>query len=116
MSTGALYLTFKTGLKQNHATVKNKTHANTTSLTATEYEAHVGMINAVKILGGKALDPTAETAPTLTAKNAKHSLLNPLRFRTRLLNPKWIQSLKQHATHAPPTFPNADSFSAGTPR
>ena len=89
---------FKLRLSKINATVKNQDSREYDILDSDDwYDAHGGMINAVKIIGGKA--PRSYCGDSSDPDRVKvRSTTEETRyiFRSRLLNPKWIQSLKRH--------------------
>ncbi len=89
---------FALRLSKINVTVKNQDSREYDILDGDDwYDAHGGMINAVKIIGGKAprsycgdsSDPNRVKVRS-TAEETCHV------FRSRLLNPKWIESMKKH--------------------
>jgi cobaltochelatase CobN len=89
---------FKRRLSKINVTVKNQDSREYDILDGADwYDSHGGMINAVKTVGGKAprsycgdtSDPDRVKVRS-TAEETCHV------FRSRLLNPKWIQSMKRH--------------------
>jgi cobaltochelatase CobN len=89
---------FKRCLKKINVTVKNQDSREYDILDGDDwYDAHGGMINAVKILGGKlprsycgdSSDPNRVKVRS-TAEETCHV------FRSRLLNPKYIEGMKKH--------------------
>jgi cobaltochelatase CobN len=89
---------FKLRLSKINLTVKNQDSREYDILDGDDwYDAHGGMINAVKTLSGTAphsycgdsSDPTR-----VKVRSTKEETCHV--FRSRLLNPKWIQSLKPH--------------------
>jgi len=89
---------FKRRLSSINLTVKNQDSREYDILDGDDwYDAHGGMVNAVKIIGGKAprsycgdsSDPNR-----VKVRSTKEETCQV--FRSRLLNPKWIQSLKPH--------------------
>jgi cobaltochelatase CobN len=89
---------FKLRLSQINLTVKNEESRECDILDGDDwYDVHGGMINAVKTLGGKAprsycgdsSDPSRVKIRS-TAEETCHV------FRSRLLNPKYIEGLKRH--------------------
>ena len=89
---------FERRLSKINVTVKNQDSREYDILDGDDwYDAHGGMINAVKVIGGKAprsycgdsSDPNRVKVRS-TAEETCHV------FRSRLLNPKWIESMKKH--------------------
>ncbi len=89
---------FKRCLSKINVTVKNQDSREYDILDGDDwYDAHGGMINAVKTIGGKAprsfcgdsSDPNRVKVRS-TAEETCHV------FRSRLLNPKYIESMKKH--------------------
>ncbi|MEM2098602.1 MAG: cobaltochelatase subunit CobN [Candidatus Bathyarchaeia archaeon] len=89
---------FKRRLASINVTVKNQDSREYDILDGDDwYDAHGGMINAVRVVGGKAprsycgdsSDPDRVKVRS-TAEETCHV------FRSRLLNPKWIGSMKRH--------------------
>jgi cobaltochelatase CobN len=89
---------FKRRLSSINLTVKNQDSREYDILDGDDwYDAHGGMVNAVKVIGGKAprsycgdsSDPNR-----VKVRSTKEETCQV--FRSRLLNPKWIQSLKPH--------------------
>lgn len=89
---------FKLRLSKINLTVKNQDSREFDILDGDDwYSAHGGMITAVKTLGGKAprsycgdsSDPDRVKVRN-TVEETRHV------FRSRILNPKWIQSMKRH--------------------
>jgi cobaltochelatase CobN len=89
---------FKLRLSKINLTVKNQDSREFDILDGDDwYSAHGGMITAVKTLGGKAprsycgdsSDPDRVKVRS-TKEETRHV------FRSRLLNPKWVQSMKRH--------------------
>lgn len=89
---------FKRCLSKISVTVKNQDSREYDILDGDDwYDAHGGMINAVKIIGGKAprsycgdsSDPKRVKVRS-TAEETCHV------FRSRLLNPKYIEGMKRH--------------------
>ncbi len=89
---------FKRCLSKINVTVKNQDSREYDILDGDDwYDAHGGMINAVKTIGGKAprsycgdsSDPHRVKVRS-TAEETCHV------FRSRLLNPKYIESMKKH--------------------
>jgi magnesium chelatase, H subunit/cobaltochelatase, CobN subunit len=89
---------FKRCLRKINVTVKNQDSREYDILDGDDwYDAHGGMINAVKIVGGKAprsycgdsSDPNRVKVRS-TAEETCHV------FRSRLLNPKYIEGMKRH--------------------
>jgi cobaltochelatase CobN len=89
---------FERRLSKINVTVKNQDSREYDILDGDDwYDAHGGMINAVKTIGGKAprsycgdsSDPNRVKVRS-TAEETCHV------FRSRLLNPKWIESMKKH--------------------
>jgi cobaltochelatase CobN len=89
---------FKRCLRKINVTVKNQDSREYDILDGDDwYDAHGGMINAVKIVGGKAprsycgdsSDPKRVKVRS-TAEETCHV------FRSRLLNPKYIEGMKKH--------------------
>jgi cobaltochelatase CobN len=89
---------FKRRLSKINVTVKNQDSREYDILDGDDwYDSHGGMITAVKTVGGKAprsycgdtSDPDRVKVRS-TAEETCHV------FRSRLLNPKWIQSMKRH--------------------
>lgn len=89
---------FKLRLSKINLTVKNQDSREYDILDGDDwYDAHGGMISAVKTFKGEAprsycgdsSDPDRVKIRS-TAEETKHV------FRSRLLNPKWIQSMKRH--------------------
>ena len=92
---------FERRLSKINVTVKNQDSMEYDILDGDDwYDAHGGMINATKVLSGKAprsycgdsSDPNRVKVRS-TAEETCHV------FRSRLLNPKWIESLKKHGYH-----------------
>jgi cobaltochelatase CobN len=92
---------FEMRLSKINVTVKNQDSREYDILDGDDwYDAHGGMINATKVLSGKAprsycgdsSDPSRVKVRS-TAEETCHV------FRSRLLNPKWIESLKKHGYH-----------------
>jgi cobaltochelatase CobN len=89
---------FKARLSKINVTVKNQDSREYDILDGDDwYDSHGGMINAVKVLGGKAprsfcgdsSDPDRVKAVSTTEETCHV-------FRSRLLNPKYIQSMVKH--------------------
>ncbi|MCL5877521.1 MAG: cobaltochelatase subunit CobN [Candidatus Bathyarchaeota archaeon] len=89
---------FERRLSKINITVKNQDSREYDILDGDDwYDAHGGMINAVKVIGGKAprsycgdsSDPKRVKVRS-TAEETCHV------FRSRLLNPKYIESMKRH--------------------
>ncbi|MCW4024477.1 MAG: cobaltochelatase subunit CobN [Candidatus Bathyarchaeota archaeon] len=89
---------FKARLSKINVTVKNQDSREYDILDGDDwYDSHGGMINAVKVLGGKAprsfcgdsSDPDRVKAVSTTEETCHV-------FRFRLLNPKYIQSMVKH--------------------
>ena len=89
---------FERRLSKINVTVKNQDSREYDILDGDDwYDAHGGMINAVKVIGGKAprsycgdsSDPRRVKVRS-TAEETCHV------FRSRLLNPKYIESMKRH--------------------
>jgi cobaltochelatase CobN len=89
---------FKLRLSKINLTVKNQDSREYDILDGDDwYEAHGGMITAVKTFKGKA--PRSYCGDSSDPKRVKiRSTAEETKyvFRSRLLNPKWIQSLKRH--------------------
>jgi cobaltochelatase CobN len=89
---------FKLRLSKINLTVKNQDSREFDILDGDDwYSAHGGMITAVKTLGGKA--PRSYCGDSSDPNRVKvRSTIEETRhvFRSRLLNPKWIQSMKRH--------------------
>jgi cobaltochelatase CobN len=89
---------FKLRLSKINVTVKNQDSREYDILDGDDwYEAHGGMITAVKTLRGEA--PRSYCGDSSDPKRVKvRSTAEETNyvFRSRLLNPKWIQSLKRH--------------------
>jgi cobaltochelatase CobN len=89
---------FKLRLSKINVTVKNQDSREFDILDGDDwYSAHGGMITAVKTLGGKA--PRSYCGDSSDPYRVKvRSTVEETRhvFRSRLLNPKWIQSMKRH--------------------
>jgi cobaltochelatase CobN len=92
---------FKLRLSKINVTVKNQDSREYDILDGDDwYEAHGGMVTAVKILRGEA--PRSYCGDSSDPKRVKiRSTAEETNyvFRSRLLNPKWIQSLKRHGYH-----------------
>jgi len=89
---------FERRLSKINVTVKNQDSREYDILDGDDwYDAHGGMINAVKTIGGKAprsycgdsSDPNRVKVRSTTEETCHV-------FRSRLLNPKWIESMKKH--------------------
>ncbi|MCW4010839.1 MAG: cobaltochelatase subunit CobN [Candidatus Bathyarchaeota archaeon] len=89
---------FKRRLSKINVTVKNQDSREYDILDGDDwYDAHGGMINAVKIVGGTkprsycgdSSDPNRVKVRSTVEETCQV-------FRSRLLNPKWIQSMKRH--------------------
>jgi len=89
---------FKLRLSKINLTVKNQDSREYDILDGDDwYEAHGGMITAVKIFKGEA--PRSYCGDSSDPKRVKiRSTAEETKyvFRSRLLNPKWIQSMKRH--------------------
>jgi cobaltochelatase CobN len=89
---------FKLRLSKINLTVKNQDSREYDILDGDDwYEAHGGMITAVKIFKGEA--PRSYCGDSSDPKRVKvRSTAEETKyvFRSRLLNPKWVQSMKRH--------------------
>jgi len=89
---------FKLRLSKINLTVKNQDSREYDILDGDDwYEAHGGMITAVKTLRGEA--PRSYCGDSSDPKRVKvRSTAEETKyvFRSRLLNPKWVQSMKRH--------------------
>ena len=89
---------FKLRLSKINVTVKNQDSREYDILDGDDwYEAHGGMITAVKIFKGEA--PRSYCGDSSDPKRVKiRSTAEETKyvFRSRLLNPKWVQSMKRH--------------------
>jgi cobaltochelatase CobN len=89
---------FKLRLSKINLTVKNQDSREFDILDGDDwYEAHGGMINAVKIIGGKAPRSycgDSSDPDRVKVRSTKEETCHV--FRSRLLNPKWVQSMKKH--------------------
>jgi cobaltochelatase CobN len=89
---------FKLRLSKINVTVKNQDSREFDILDGDDwYEAHGGMINAVKIIGGKT--PRSYCGDSsdpyrVKLRSTKEETCHI--FRSRLLNPKWVESMKKH--------------------
>jgi cobaltochelatase CobN len=92
---------FKLRLSKINVTVKNQDSREYDILDGDDwYEAHGGLIAAVKTISGEA--PRSYCGDSSDPKRVKvRSTAEETNyvFRSRLLNPKWIQSLKRHGYH-----------------
>lgn len=89
---------FERRLSKINLTVKNQDSREYDILDGDDwYEAHGGMVNAVKVIGGKkprsycgdSSDPNRVKVKSTAEETCQV-------FRSRLLNPKWIESMKKH--------------------
>jgi cobaltochelatase CobN len=89
---------FKRCLSKINATVKNQDSREYDILDGDDwYDAHGGLINAVKIVGGKA--PRSYCGDSSDPKRVKVRSTTEETchvFRSRLLNPKYIEGMKRH--------------------
>jgi cobaltochelatase CobN len=106
---------FKTRLGQVNLTVKNDDSREADILCCDDwYDFHGGMINVIKTLGGKAprsycgdsSDPDRVKVRS-TAEETCHV------FRSRILNPKYIEGLKRHGYHGAAELSRAVDFVFG---
>jgi len=89
---------FERRLSKINVTVKNQDSREYDILDGDDwYDAHGGMINAVKIIGGKAprsyCGDSSEPQRVKVRSTAEETCHV---FRSRLLNPKYIESMKKH--------------------
>ncbi|MCL1970646.1 MAG: cobaltochelatase subunit CobN [Candidatus Bathyarchaeota archaeon] len=89
---------FKRCLKKINVTVKNQDSREYDILDGDDwYDSHGGMINAVKIIGGKApRSYCGDTSDPNRVKVRSTAEETCLVFRSRLLNPKYIENMKRH--------------------
>ena len=89
---------FKLRLSKINLTVKNQDSREYDILDGDDwYSAHGGMITAVKTIGGKAPRSycgDSSDPDRVKIRSTKEETCHV--FRSRLLNPKWIQSMKRH--------------------
>jgi len=89
---------FKRCLKKINVTVKNQDSREYDILDGDDwYDSHGGMINAVKILGGKIpRSYCGDTSDPNRVKVRSTAEETCFIFRSRLLNPKYIDGMKRH--------------------
>jgi cobaltochelatase CobN len=89
---------FKRCLKKINVTVKNQDSREYDILDGDDwYDSHGGMINAVKIVGGKApRSYCGDTSDPNRVKVRSTAEETCYVFRSRLLNPKYIEGMKRH--------------------
>jgi cobaltochelatase CobN len=89
---------FKRCLKKINVTVKNQDSREYDILDGDDwYDSHGGMINAVKVTGGKApRSYCGDTSDPNRVKVRTTAEETCLVFRSRLLNPKYIDGMKKH--------------------
>jgi cobaltochelatase CobN len=106
---------FKRRLSSINVTVKNQDSREYDILDGDDwYDAHGGMINATRVLSGKAprsfcgdsSDPDRVKVRS-TAEETCHV------FRSRILNPKWIDSMMRHGYEAAGDFSRTFDFVLG---
>jgi len=106
---------FERRLSSINVTVKNQDSREYDILDGDDwYDSHGGMINAVRVLTGQAprsycgdsSDPDRVKVRS-TAEETCHV------FRSRLLNPKWIESMKRHGYEAAGDFSRTLDFVVG---
>ncbi len=89
---------FKRRLGSINLTVKNQDSREYDILDGDDwYDAHGGMVNAVKTIGGntpRSYCGDSSDPNRVKVRSTKEETCHV--FRSRLLNPKWIQSLKPH--------------------
>ena len=92
---------FEIRLRKINATVKNQDSREYDILDGDDwYDAHGGMINATKVLSGKApRSYCGDSSDPNRVKVRSTAEETCYVFRSRLLNPKWIESLKKHGYH-----------------
>jgi cobaltochelatase CobN len=97
---------FKKRLSQVNLTVKNWDQREYDTLQVDDtYSYHAGMDVAIKTLTGKA--PSSYYGDSTDPKRVKiRSTAEEIKycFRARLVNPKWIESLKRHGYHGAAEF------------
>jgi cobaltochelatase CobN len=92
---------FERRLSKINVTVKNQDSREYDILDGDDwYDAHGGMINATKVLSGKAPRSYCGDSSDPNKVKVKSTAEETCQvFRSRLLNPKWIESLKKHGYH-----------------
>ncbi|MEM0488949.1 MAG: cobaltochelatase subunit CobN [Candidatus Bathyarchaeia archaeon] len=97
---------FKKRLSKVNLTVKNWDQREYDALQIDDaYSYHAGMDLAIKVITGKA--PRSYYGDSSDPKRVKiRSTAEEIRycFRTRLINPKWIESMKRHGYHGASEF------------
>lgn len=89
---------FELRLSKINVTVKNQDSREYDILDGDDwYDAHGGMINAVKTIGGKKpRSYCGDSSDPVRVKVRSAAEETSYVFRSRLLNPKWIESMKKH--------------------